>query len=76
MVSICAERAIFDLPDILQEARGPKIPVRFGRVDVSEQTGCAKEGKLPGNVQVTVCSGRLSFTGCSTQSGNNMTWEY
>lgn len=37
--------------EILQEAGGPKIPVRFGRVDVSEQTGCATEGKLPGDVK-------------------------
>ncbi|DBA66373.1 TPA: putative L-ascorbate peroxidase 7, chloroplastic [Trebouxia sp. C0005] len=32
----------------IEEAGGPKIPLRFGRVDVGEQTGCAKEGRLPG----------------------------
>lgn len=53
-------------PGTLQEAGGPKIPVRFGRVDVGQQTGCAKEGKLPGNAQVTVSSGLLSLRGCVT----------
>lgn len=32
----------------IEEAGGPKIPLRFGRVDVAEHTGCAKEGRLPG----------------------------
>lgn len=32
----------------LQEAGGPRIPARFGRIDVEEQTGCAREGRLPG----------------------------
>lgn len=51
----------------LQEAGGPKIPVRFGRVDVSQQTGCAKEGKLPGDGQITVYIGLLSSRGGVTE---------
>lgn len=39
----------------MQEAGGPKIPLRFGRVDVGEQTGCAKEGRLPGTYKVHIC---------------------
>lgn len=32
----------------IEDAGGPKIPLRFGRVDVPEEKGCAKEGRLPG----------------------------
>ena len=42
---------------MLQDAGGPKIPLRFGRVDVPEEKGCAKEGRLPGGCgQLLLCN--------------------
>jgi hypothetical protein len=32
----------------LQEAGGPKIPMKYGRVDVTGPEQCPPEGKLPG----------------------------
>jgi len=32
-----------------QEAGGPKIPMKYGRVDVSGPEQCPEEGRLPGN---------------------------
>ena len=36
----------------LQEAGGPKIPMKYGRVDVSEPEQCPEEGRLPGKLTV------------------------
>lgn len=33
---------------IIQEAGGPKIPMKYGRVDVTEPEQCPPEGRLPG----------------------------
>lgn len=33
---------------LFQEAGGPKIPMRYGRVDVSGPEECPEEGRLPG----------------------------
>jgi len=33
---------------LLQEAGGPKIPMKYGRVDVSAPEECPEEGRLPG----------------------------
>lgn len=46
--SVFVESAINLSGLLVQEAGGPHIPLRFGRVDVAEHTGCAKEGRLPG----------------------------
>lgn len=32
----------------LQEAGGPKIPMKYGRVDVTAAEQCPPEGRLPG----------------------------
>jgi len=32
-----------------QEAGGPKLPMKYGRVDVSGPEQCPEEGRLPGN---------------------------
>lgn len=31
----------------IEEAGGPKIPMRYGRVDITEPEGCPPEGRLP-----------------------------
>ncbi|MBA0720929.1 hypothetical protein Golax_008524, partial [Gossypium laxum] len=33
----------------IEEAGGPKIPMKYGRVDVSGPNECPEEGRLPGN---------------------------
>lgn len=33
----------------LQEAGGPKLPMKYGRVDTSSPDECPEEGRLPGN---------------------------
>lgn len=33
---------------VIQEAGGPKIPMKYGRVDVSAPNECPEEGRLPG----------------------------
>lgn len=33
---------------IIQEAGGPKIPMKYGRVDVTAPEQCPPEGRLPG----------------------------
>ena len=32
----------------IEEAGGPKIPMKYGRSDVNEPEGCPPEGNLPG----------------------------
>jgi hypothetical protein len=39
---------VVDLISRFQEAGGPKIPMIYGRVDVSAPEQCPPEGRLPG----------------------------
>lgn len=32
----------------MQEAGGPKLPMKYGRVDVAGPEQCPEEGRLPG----------------------------
>jgi L-ascorbate peroxidase len=33
---------------MIQEAGGPKLPMKYGRVDVTAAEQCPPEGRLPG----------------------------
>ncbi|CDP10929.1 unnamed protein product [Coffea canephora] len=38
----------------VEEAGGPKIPMKYGRVDVSGPEQCPEEGRLPGKMSVSI----------------------
>ena len=62
-------------PDSLkfQEAGGPKIPVKYGRVDVSEPKQCPEEGRLPGKLTVKeeISNSKKNKFGNCFQNQNN-----
>ena len=57
-----------------QEARGPKILMKYGRVDVSGPEQCPEEGRLPGNNHISCGSLTAIENSLLCLSVGRMTW--
>ena len=58
-----------------QEAGGPKIPMKYGRVDVLEPEQCPEEGRLPGKLTLKeeISNSKQKKVGNYFQNQNNKT---
>ena len=56
-----------------QEAGEPKIPIKYGRVDVSEPEQCPEEGRLPGKLTLKeeISNSKQNKFGNCFQNQNN-----